>query len=66
MYTGFAQATRAGISICVDDMLVPEAKHKLIAAAEAEVKEIEAAVHLGSGDPGRTLQQGRGHLGPRR
>ncbi len=42
MYMGFAMATRAGISICVDDMLVPAAKEPLIAAAEAEVKEIEA------------------------
>ena len=42
MYTGFKQATRAGISICVDDMLVPAAKETLISAAEAEVKEIEA------------------------
>ncbi len=42
MYTGFAMATRAGISICVDDMLVPQEKESLIASAEAEVKEIEA------------------------
>jgi len=42
MYSGFAMATRAGISICVDDMLVPVEKEALIASAEAEVKEIEA------------------------
>ncbi|MDE2343273.1 MAG: DNA-directed RNA polymerase subunit beta', partial [Betaproteobacteria bacterium] len=42
MYTGFSMATRAGISICVDDMLVPQEKETLIGAAEAEVKEIEA------------------------
>ena len=41
MYTGFAFATRAGISICVDDMLVPPQKNEIIAAAEKEVKEIE-------------------------
>jgi DNA-directed RNA polymerase subunit beta' len=41
MQAGFTFATRAGISICVDDMLVPQQKHDLIAAAEAEVKEIE-------------------------
>jgi len=34
-------ATRAGISICVDDMLVPPQKATLIAAAEQEVKQIE-------------------------
>src|SRR5213596_2567807 len=41
MQAGFAIATRAGISICVDDMLVPVQKHDLITAAEGEVKEIE-------------------------
>ncbi|MDA8416985.1 MAG: DNA-directed RNA polymerase subunit beta' [Betaproteobacteria bacterium] len=42
MYMGFSMATRAGISICVDDMLVPVEKESLIASAEAEVKEIES------------------------
>jgi DNA-directed RNA polymerase subunit beta' len=42
MYTGFAMATKAGISICVDDMLVPDQKHRIISAAEKEVKEIES------------------------
>ena len=41
MYSGFAMATRAGISICVDDMLVPQEKETIIGSAEAEVKEIE-------------------------
>jgi len=41
MQSGFRLATRAGISICVDDMLVPPQKAKLIAAAEHEVKQIE-------------------------
>jgi DNA-directed RNA polymerase subunit beta' len=42
MQAGFTFATRAGISICVDDMLVPTQKHDLISAAEGEVKEIES------------------------
>jgi DNA-directed RNA polymerase subunit beta' len=41
MYAGFSYATRAGISICADDMLVPTQKGDIIAAAEKEVKEIE-------------------------
>ena len=41
LQNGFRLATRAGISICIDDMLVPEEKHRLIADAEKEVKEIE-------------------------
>jgi DNA-directed RNA polymerase subunit beta' len=40
MYTGFTYATRAGISIAVDDMLMPPQKNDLIASAEREVKEI--------------------------
>ncbi|MEW6313915.1 MAG: DNA-directed RNA polymerase subunit beta' [Pseudomonadota bacterium] len=42
MYAGFSYATRAGISICVDDMLVPQQKSDILAAAEKEVHEIEA------------------------
>ncbi len=41
MQTGFRLATRGGISICIDDMLVPPQKQSIIEAAEAEVKEIE-------------------------
>jgi DNA-directed RNA polymerase subunit beta' len=41
MQAGFTLATRAGISICVDDMLVPPQKDAIINASEAEVKEIE-------------------------
>ncbi|CAG4884991.1 RNA polymerase, beta prime subunit [Georgfuchsia toluolica] len=41
MQSGFRLATRAGISICVGDMLVPPQKQSLIEAAETEVKEIE-------------------------
>jgi len=41
MQSGFRLATRAGISICIDDMLVPPQKVTLIAAAEKEVKQIE-------------------------
>ena len=41
MYTGFKFATRAGISIGVDDMVVPSEKRAILARAEAAVKEIE-------------------------
>ncbi|MDA0823305.1 MAG: DNA-directed RNA polymerase subunit beta' [Proteobacteria bacterium] len=41
MYMGFQQATRAGVSIGVDDMVVPDSKSQIIATAEAGVKEIE-------------------------
>ena len=41
MQNGYALATRAGISFCSDDMLVPAKKYEIINAAESEVKEIE-------------------------
>ncbi len=41
MYTGFRIATMAGISIGVNDMVVPESKGEILAVAEAEVKEIQ-------------------------
>jgi DNA-directed RNA polymerase subunit beta' len=42
LQSGFALATRAGLSIAIDDMLVPAQKEEIIRAAEKEVKEIEA------------------------
>jgi DNA-directed RNA polymerase subunit beta' len=41
MQSGFRLATRAGISICVDDMLVPTQKETIINAAAHDVKEID-------------------------
>nr|WP_284694989.1 DNA-directed RNA polymerase subunit beta' [Photobacterium galatheae] len=41
MYTGFAYAALSGVSVGIDDMVVPEAKYTKIAEAEAEVAEIQ-------------------------
>jgi DNA-directed RNA polymerase subunit beta' len=41
MYTGFQYATRSGVSIGVDDMVVPQQKGKILATADKEVKEIQ-------------------------
>ena len=41
MYNGFSMATRAGLSIAVNDMLVPQQKDQIIDEAEKEVQEIE-------------------------
>ncbi|KKW68643.1 DNA-directed RNA polymerase subunit beta' [Lampropedia cohaerens] len=41
LQNGFRLATHAGISIAIEDMLVPPQKHEIVARAEAEVKEIE-------------------------
>ncbi|MBL1432449.1 MAG: DNA-directed RNA polymerase subunit beta' [Gammaproteobacteria bacterium] len=42
MYMGFKQSTRAGISIGIDDMIIPDEKAPILAKAEAAVKEIES------------------------
>ena len=42
MYTGFAYATSSGISIGVDDLIIPSSKNNIINMAEEEVKEIES------------------------
>ena len=41
LQSGFRLSTKAGISICIDDMLVPKEKGAIIARAQKEVKEIE-------------------------
>ncbi|WP_454259992.1 DNA-directed RNA polymerase subunit beta' [Pseudoxanthomonas mexicana] len=47
MYTGFAYATRAGVSIGIDDMIIPEEKKAILAEAEAEVLEIQQQYQSG-------------------
>ena len=41
MYTGFSMAAKAGVSIGVDDMAVPDSKSGIVDSAEAEVKAIQ-------------------------
>ncbi len=41
MYTGYSYATKAGMSISVHDMLVPQEKSSILESADAEVKEIQ-------------------------
>jgi len=41
MYTGFRYATYSGISIGINDLVVPDTKQELISGAEDEVREIE-------------------------
>ncbi|OGT45785.1 MAG: DNA-directed RNA polymerase subunit beta' [Gammaproteobacteria bacterium RIFCSPHIGHO2_12_FULL_41_20] len=42
MYTGFHYATRSGLSIGVDDLVIPKAKADIISQAEDEVRKIQA------------------------
>ncbi|MCK5237146.1 MAG: DNA-directed RNA polymerase subunit beta', partial [Deltaproteobacteria bacterium] len=44
---GYRYATKAGISICVDDMKIPEKKGKLLGDAYEEVKEIQSQYNEG-------------------
>jgi len=47
MYTGFAQSTRSGSSIGVNDFVIPDAKAQIVGDAEAEVNEIESQYSSG-------------------
>ena len=42
MYMGFAHSTASGVSIGVDDFVIPESKDAIISDARAEVAEIES------------------------
>ncbi|TNF92446.1 MAG: DNA-directed RNA polymerase subunit beta', partial [Gammaproteobacteria bacterium] len=41
MYTGYRYATRAGVTIGIEDLNIPDEKEKILKSAEKEVKEIE-------------------------
>ena len=47
MYTGFKYSTIAGISIGVDDMVIPKEKGTIISKAEKEIKDIEKQYNSG-------------------
>src|SRR5690349_20733134 len=47
MYTGFRFATRAGISIGIDDMIIPDEKKPILEEAEKEVVEIQEQYQSG-------------------
>jgi DNA-directed RNA polymerase subunit beta' len=47
MYTGFRMSTKAGISFCLDDIIVPDEKKTILEAAEGKVKEIEDEYNSG-------------------
>ena len=62
MYTGFAYATRAGISIGVDDMVVPAGEGQDPGGCRGRGEGNPGPVRQRSRDQRRALQQGRGHL----
>jgi DNA-directed RNA polymerase subunit beta' len=40
-HLGYSNSTRAGVSICVDDLIIPKRKGELLESAQKEVQEIE-------------------------
>ncbi|MEX2382347.1 MAG: DNA-directed RNA polymerase subunit beta' [Opitutales bacterium] len=49
---GFAIATQAGISIGIDDMIIPESKPAIVAAARKKIEEVESQYRKGIITPG--------------
>ena len=47
MYTGFHYAMIAGASVCLDDMVIPDAKYTIIEESEEEVAEIQSQFEQG-------------------
>ena len=47
MQLGFGMSTKAGISICVDDMCIPSTKGQILEEAQAEVEETESQYNDG-------------------
>jgi DNA-directed RNA polymerase subunit beta' len=45
---GFAHATKAGISIGIEDLLIPEEKHRLVEVAEREVLKVQEQYQEGA------------------
>ncbi|HHL19278.1 MAG TPA: DNA-directed RNA polymerase subunit beta' [Thiothrix sp.] len=41
MYAGYRYATRAGVSFCAKDIVIPDAKKRIIDQADADVEEIQ-------------------------
>ena len=60
---GYTYATKAGISICVDDLQIPARKVELLETRAEGRAGDRGAVHRGSHHRRRALQQGRRHLG---
>ncbi|QCI25837.1 DNA-directed RNA polymerase subunit beta' [Buchnera aphidicola] len=52
MYTGFKYSTLSGISVGIDDLVVPKEKKELLNIAEQEVREIQEQFQSGLVTPG--------------
>ena len=55
---GYTQATKAGISIAVGDLTIPNVKERMLGDAQVEVKEIQQRVLRRTHHEWRAIQQG--------
>ena len=60
---GFEMSTRAGISICMDDMIIPDSKKDVLSRRSGRRHYGRRAVSGRSDHRRRAVQQGRRHLG---
>lgn len=54
---GFSYAARAGFSICIDDLIIPKEKNKIIEDATMQVRDIEEHYRQGTLSPGERYNQ---------
>lgn len=54
---GFTYSTKAGYSICIDDMIIPKGKQKLVEIANGKVREIEEHYREGALTKGERYNQ---------
>jgi DNA-directed RNA polymerase subunit beta' len=54
---GFKEATRAGVSIGIDDMIIPKEKTQEIATAQKQIEEVEKQYRKGVITPGERLNK---------
>jgi len=62
---GFQTAFQAGISIGIDDMIIPESKKDIVTDSRKKITEVEAQYQQGHHHRRRALQQGRRYLDQR-
>lgn len=54
---GFKYATKSGLSLSKDDLVVPRAKHSIVSESNDKIKQIEKAYHEGIVTPGERYNQ---------
>ena len=63
MYLGFEYAAKGGISICVDDIEIPDDKKEILEQADKEVEFVQRQATAGLLTDGERYNKVRGYLG---